>query len=150
MGEYRNDSLTHKFCVFDTSGKKVLVDIGETIESFHMLDRLFDAFTKISDIPFLDEVMRFIELTFSGAEDQTITLTDDEVENARKLVLIAGTAGFTAKIRYNSLSAPIRRKIDVDRGFISTETLLNQKAETIEISSNAAGTIQVYIERAER
>lgn len=152
MATFRNDSTTNQFCVNNTSGGKTVVGIGETVQSFDALDRLFDAFVKTADTPFLDEVMRFIELSFSGVETKTITLTDDEVLNARKLVLVAGTAGFTATVRFNSSSAqnPIRRKLDVDRGFISSEMKLNKKVETVYITSTANGTMQVYIERDER
>lgn len=152
MATFRNDSTTNKFCVNNTTGGKTVVGIGETVESFDALDRLFDAFVKTTDTPFLDEVMRFIELSFTGAETKTVTLTDDEVLNARKLVLIAGTSGFVATIRFNSSSAqnPIRRKLDVDRGFISSQMKLNRKVEKVYITSSATGTMQVYIERDER
>jgi len=146
MPNFTNDG-TKRLHVIGIDGKKITVEPGDAFESYLRCEKIFPDVTLVGEDPYLEEVFRLIELTFTIAETQVITLTDEEVLEAKRIVMYAGGSAFTAEIRLNHASASIRRKIDIDRGLFGVTIELDRQVQTIRITSNGAGTLHAYPER---
>lgn len=146
MPTYSNDGLK-RLQVVNSLGKTVIVEPTASVQTFLILDKIFPNVSKTSDEPFLNSVMRFVELSFTDAELKTIVLRSDEILEGRQIIIYGGGATFLAEVRLNHVNAPIRRKIDVARGIMGTTIQLARQIETVKISSLTTGTIQAYIER---
>lgn len=146
MPTYTNNSLK-RIQAPGTDGKQIIVEPGGSVQSFLMLDKIFPDVDKTSDEPFLDVVMRFVELSFTDSETKTIVLRPDEILEAKQIIIYAGGSGFLVEIRLNHVNAPLRRKLDVGRGVMGTTIQLSRQVENVKLKSLVTGTIQAYIEK---
>ena len=146
MPTYSNDGLK-RLQVVNALGKTVIIEPAATVQTFLILDKIFPDVSKTSDEPFLNSVMRFIELSFTDAETKTIGLRSDEILEGRQIIIYGGGAAFIAEVRLNHVNAPIRRKLDIARGIMGTTIQLGRQIEAVKIISLTTGTIQAYIER---
>jgi hypothetical protein len=121
---------------------------GESITTYEFLDlSKYSGVVKDSDTPVYAPVTKFTTVTFSAAEQQTVTLTQSDINTTKKIVIQATGAGMIIDVRVNASDGVIQRKMIVDD--MMTEVIIeaNKDIRLVYLTSNQAGTAYVYLEQ---
>ncbi len=129
-----------------SGGLKQIMKPGETCESYDMLHVLFPDVELSDNEPRSDRVMRFINPSFpaGGGDPYDITLTENEVRHASRIMVTAKGANLTLQVAING---KLWRKLDVNAGYPATTITLRQDVATVTLTANTSGQAYVYIDR---
>lgn len=149
MPTFINNSLRKTMIVENIFGKKEPFAPGETIESYKRLDVIFADVELQTETPYINNVMRFIPITFGGVETKEIELTDNEIINGGRITIKGETKNLTIEVKFNSDDSAnvIWRKLVVNAGFAGMKYYMKQDVAKIFLTSNRNGVAQVYIEK---
>lgn len=134
----------------NVSGGMSTAKPGEQITSFKRLDVIDSEWTLDSEIPHSDRVMRFIEVALSGTTTSVITLTDDEIRNATRIIVFVKGANRTLTIHADDSdlkASTVLRKLDVNGGFTYVKIYPKKTIAKLYLTPNMSGTAYVYIDQ---